>query len=80
LARIDLEQRKEGDVLGKSQSGGRSHLRLLKVLRDESLIDQAREVSNKILTTDPNLDHLPDLRDEVDRLKEDEAAKFMDKS
>ena len=80
LARLDLEQRKEGDVLGKSQSGGRSHLRLLKVLRDESLIDQAREVSNKILTTDPNLDHLPDLRDEVDRLKEDEAAKFMDKS
>ena len=80
LARIDLEQRKEGDVLGRSQSGGRSHLRLLKVLRDENLIDQARMVSVKLLQDDPDLINLPDLKNEVEKLKEDESARFMDKS
>lgn len=80
LARIDLEQRKEGDVLGRSQSGAKSHLRLLKVLRDEDLIDQARQVALKLLQKDPGLINLPDLKNEVDKLKEDEAARFMDKS
>jgi len=80
LARIDLEQRKEGDVLGRSQSGSRSHLRLLKVLRDENLIDQARMVSTKLLQNDPELLNLPELKKEVDKLKEDESARFMDKS
>ena len=80
LARIDLEQRKEGDVLGRSQSGGKSHLRLLRVLRDENLIDQAREVAVKILETDPDLSNLPELKSEVDKLKSDESASFMDKS
>ena len=80
LARIDLEQRKEGDVLGRSQSGGKSHLRLLRVLRDESLIDQAREVAVTILKTDPDLSNLPELNNEVEKLKLDEAARFMDKS
>jgi ATP-dependent DNA helicase RecG len=80
LARIDLEQRKEGDVLGRSQSGGKSHLRLLRVLRDESLIDQAREVAVTILKSDPDLSNLPELNNEVEKLKSDEAARFMDKS
>ncbi len=80
LARLDLEQRKEGDVLGRSQSGGRSHLRLLRVLRDENLIDSARSVAGKILNVDPEINHLPELKSEVDKLKSDEAARFMDKS
>jgi ATP-dependent DNA helicase RecG len=80
LARLDLEQRKEGDVLGRSQSGGRSHLRLLRVLRDENLIDSARGVALKILDVDPEINHLPELKSEVDKLKSDEAARFMDKS
>jgi ATP-dependent DNA helicase RecG len=80
LARIDLEQRKEGDVLGRSQSGGRSHLRLLRVLRDEELIDRAREAAAKILDHDSEINGLPLLKSEVDKLKLDEAARFMDKS
>ena len=67
-------------MLGRSQSGGKSHLRLLRVLRDESLIDQAREVAVKILKTDPDLSNLPELNSEVEKLKLDEAARFMDKS
>ena len=80
LARIDLEQRKEGDVLGRSQSGGKSHLRLLRVLRDEELINRAREAANKILADDPEINKLPLLQSEVNKLKSDEAARFMDKS
>ncbi len=80
LARLDLEQRKEGDVLGASQSGGRSHLRLLRVLRDEDLIERAREAALKIISTDPQINHLPELKNEVEKLQSDEAARFMDKS
>jgi ATP-dependent DNA helicase RecG len=53
---------------------------LLKVLRDENLIDQARMVSVKLLQDDPDLINLPDLKNEVEKLKEDESARFMDKS
>jgi len=80
LARVDLEQRKEGDVLGRSQSGGKSHLRLLRVLRDEDLIQRAREVALKILAINSEMDHLPELKNEVAKLQSDEAARFMDKS
>jgi ATP-dependent DNA helicase RecG len=80
LARIDLEQRKEGDVLGRSQSGGKSHLRLLRVLRDEDLIQRAREVALKILAINSEMNHLPELKNEVAKLQSDEAARFMDKS
>jgi len=43
LARHDLELRREGDVLGASQSGRRSGLRLLSLLRDERTITEARD-------------------------------------
>lgn len=49
LARIDLDQRREGDVLGVAQSGTRSQLRLLRVLRDEDLILKAREAATKLI-------------------------------
>jgi ATP-dependent DNA helicase RecG len=49
-------------------------------LRDESLIDQAREVAVTILKSDPDLSNLPELNNEVEKLKSDEAARFMDKS
>ena len=42
LSRLDLEQRREGDVLGASQSGARSGLRLLSVIRHEDVIARAR--------------------------------------
>ncbi len=60
LAEVDLEQRREGDVLGSSQSGRRSSLRLLRVLDDADLIDQARTiaagcVADPVLVDDPGL-------------------------
>jgi ATP-dependent DNA helicase RecG len=55
LARVDLEQRREGDVLGAAQSGGRSSLRLLRVLRDEDVITAARTDATAVVAADPEL-------------------------
>ncbi|HEX6234871.1 MAG TPA: ATP-dependent DNA helicase RecG [Jiangellaceae bacterium] len=61
LAQVDLEQRREGDILGVEQSGRRSSLRLLRVLRDENLIMIAREAAGSVVTSDPELERHPDL-------------------
>jgi ATP-dependent DNA helicase RecG len=61
LAQVDLEQRREGDILGVEQSGRRSSLRLLRVLRDENLIMVAREAAGSVVTADPQLERYPDL-------------------
>lgn len=79
LSRIDLEQRREGDVLGASQSGVRSHLRLLRVLRDEELIESAREIATKLIDQDPDLSENPLLKVEVAELQALESAAFIDK-
>ena len=80
LARIDLEQRKEGDVLGSAQSGGKSHLRLLRVLRDEDLIEKSRADALTLLKSDPLLTNHPELMQEVAKLKDQDSSAFMDKS
>jgi ATP-dependent DNA helicase RecG len=79
LSRIDLEQRREGDVLGASQSGTQSHLRLLRVLRDESLIEQAREDAEEIIAKDNDLRGYPGLRKELAQLQRDQAIDYLDK-
>lgn len=78
LSRIDLEQRREGDVLGASQSGSRSHLRLLRVLRDESMIERAREDATRILDADIKQHSL--LEAELSQIQADAAAEFIDKA
>jgi ATP-dependent DNA helicase RecG len=79
LARIDLEQRSEGDVLGSAQSGTRSHLRLLRVLRDEELIESARSSAVALIESDPELKNAPHLAREVEALMQEESASFVDK-
>ena len=79
LSRIDLEQRREGDVLGASQSGTQSHLRLLRVLRDEGLIEQAREDAESLIATDNDLSDYPALRAELAQLQRDQAVDYLDK-
>jgi ATP-dependent DNA helicase RecG len=80
LSRVDLEQRREGDVLGKSQSGYRSGLQNLRVLRDEKTIVQAREAAVGLLDADADLAHAPDLAVAVSRLEESVQSDFMEKS
>jgi len=79
LSRIDLEQRREGDVLGASQSGTQSHLRLLRVLRDEDLIDLARKDAQQLIEVDPQLGDYPHLVQELKRISADESIDYIDK-
>lgn len=65
LAALDLEQRREGDVLGRDQSGVRSSLKLVSVLRDEAILEQARIVATSIVAEDPALTQHPALADAV---------------
>ena len=79
LARLDLEQRKEGDVLGARQSGGKSQLRLLRLLRDEDLILQAREDAFAIVNADPSLEQHPALRDVIASALDEEQAAYLER-
>jgi ATP-dependent DNA helicase RecG len=80
LSRVDLEQRREGDVLGVSQSGRRSSLRLLHVLEHEDVIVEAREVASRLVADDPGLEDHPVLADQVRRLHDAEQADYLEKA
>jgi ATP-dependent DNA helicase RecG len=80
LSRIDLEQRREGNVLGVEQSGRRSALQLLSVLNDEDVIVAAREAATAYLAQDPDLSGTPGLRAAVLAVEESERADFLDKA
>jgi ATP-dependent DNA helicase RecG len=75
LARIDLDQRREGDVLGVSQSGTRSHLKLLRVLRDEEIIIQARKAAEITLAEGI----ASTLEREIEKLLAEREVEYLDK-
>ncbi|MGW5510091.1 ATP-dependent DNA helicase RecG [Streptomyces albogriseolus] len=79
LSRIDLEQRREGDVLGQAQSGTRSSLRMLAVIDDEEVIAEAREEAARIVAADPDLERLPALRTALDALLDEEREQYLEK-
>ena len=70
LSEIDLELRREGDVLGQSQSGGRSSLKLLRVIQDAALIQSAREDAEKVLAADPTLERNSELAEILRRIED----------
>ncbi len=80
LSRLDLEQRREGDVLGVKQSGTKSSLRLLEVLRDEELIAQARAYATAVVEADPELAGEPALAAAIAPLELATASEFLDKA
>ncbi|MFE9927641.1 helicase-related protein [Streptomyces sp. NPDC005533] len=79
LSRIDLEQRREGDVLGQAQSGVRSSLRMLAVIEDEEVIAEAREEATRVVAEDPALERLPGLRTALDALLDTEREQYLEK-
>ncbi|MER5558308.1 ATP-dependent DNA helicase RecG [Streptomyces sp. NPDC002506] len=79
LSRIDLEQRREGDVLGQAQSGVRSSLRMLTVIDDEEVIAAAREEAVTVVAADPDLERLPGLRTALDALLDKDREQYLDK-
>jgi ATP-dependent DNA helicase RecG len=80
LARRDLELRREGDVLGASQAGRRSGLRLLSLLRDEDTISDAREYAWRLVQDDPALAAYPGLAAMVADIVDDERAEYLEKA
>ena len=74
LSEIDLELRREGDVLGQSQSGGRSSLKLLRVLQDSKLIQEARAQVEDLMKLDPALKNHPNLAESLARQDQERQA------
>lgn len=80
LARLDLEQRREGDVLGAVQSGRRSSLRLLQLLRDEEIIADARTEATRLVDQDPTLSAHDALVGAVRELVDTARADYLEKA
>lgn len=79
LSRLDLEQRREGDVLGQAQSGARTSLRVLAVFDDEEIIAEARQEAAAVVAADPELTGLPALRTALDALLDEEREQYLEK-
>jgi ATP-dependent DNA helicase RecG len=80
LSRLDLAQRREGDVLGTAQAGRKSSLRLLRLLDDEELIGQARQEASVLVAADPALASQPGLAAAVAERVDHERAAFLEKA
>ncbi|GAB76591.1 ATP-dependent DNA helicase RecG [Austwickia chelonae] len=79
LSRLDLRQRREGDVLGAKQAGGASSLKVLRVRTDEQIIVQAREDALAIVGEDASLTRYPVLAAAVDHMMDAERAAFLER-
>lgn len=79
LSQEDLKLRREGDILGASQSGVRSTLKLLRVLEHEDVIAKAREDAQKIVGSDPSLQQHPQLAHAIDGYLNPEKEAFLER-
>jgi len=79
IAAADLELRREGDVLGAAQSGG-SSLKLLRVVRDADVIEQARTDAVAIVAADPELEAWPALLDAIKERLDPEREEFLERA
>ncbi|MFD4671721.1 ATP-dependent DNA helicase RecG [Lentzea sp. NPDC058450] len=80
LAQLDLELRREGDILGAAQSGRRSGLKMLSLLRDEDIIADARTAAQQVVDADPDLEKHPGLAGMVATLLTEERAEYLEKT
>ncbi|GAA4677488.1 ATP-dependent DNA helicase RecG [Gordonia humi] len=80
LAMVDLQQRREGDVLGSLQSGGKSSLSFLSLIEDAEVIADARELSESIVESDRELADHPELADLVRAILLPTRAEYLEKS
>ena len=79
LSRRDLELRREGDILGASQSGGRSTLKLLRAVQDEKLIEKARADAVALVAEDPDLRSYPALNEAIEAYLNPEKEAFLER-
>lgn len=80
LAEVDLEQRREGNILGATQSGLKSKLRLLEVTRHAEVVEVARTAAFELVAADPQLRNHAGLQQAVATIVGEEGADWLDKS
>jgi ATP-dependent DNA helicase RecG len=80
LSRMDLELRREGDILGAAQSGKKSGLKLLSLLRDEDVIAEARARAQEIVAEDPALGTYPGLAHMIADVVDADRAEYLEKT
>jgi ATP-dependent DNA helicase RecG len=79
LAQDDLKLRREGDILGSSQSGGKSTLKLLRVIKDEAVIEHARKDAAAIIEHDAQLGDYPELAEAIELYLNPEKEAFLER-
>ena len=77
LSQIDLQQRREGDILGAAQSGKKSTLKFLRALADATIIERAREDARALIAADPTLAKHPNLARTIDRALDADREAFL---
>jgi ATP-dependent DNA helicase RecG len=80
LAELDLQTRREGDVLGAAQSGRRSGLKLLSLLADRDTIELARTEAQQIIDADPTLENHLSLQEFLWDTFDSERTEYLHKS
>ena len=79
LAELDLEQRREGNVMGSAQSGSRSQLRLLSVLDHADLITDARAIADEMVQRDPDCTN-PSMADMITQTDQLDSGEWLEMS
>jgi ATP-dependent DNA helicase RecG len=80
LAQLDLEIRREGNVLGSRQSGKKSSLKLLQVVKDIAIVELARDACKKLIDEDFTLSQAPALQKAVDEIEKEAETEFLEKN
>lgn len=80
LANLDLELRSEGDVLGAAQSGRASSLRLLRVVKDAGLIEEARTAAADVVSASPDLTEFPELANAIRAQLDEDQEEFLERA
>ncbi|GAB3050359.1 ATP-dependent DNA helicase RecG [Sediminivirga luteola] len=78
LSELDVRQRREGDVLGRDQSGRRSGLKLLSVIDDHRVLARAREEAVAIVAEDPGLEAHPALAALCREILSEDREQYID--
>ncbi len=79
LAESDLNERREGDILGASQSGSRSTLKVLRVMKDAKLISRARDAAEAIVDGGGGLGSYPGLQAAVEEWVDEDMQAFLER-
>ncbi|MDQ2845288.1 MAG: ATP-dependent DNA helicase RecG [Actinomycetota bacterium] len=79
LADIDLELRREGNVLGTSQAGRASSLKLLSLRTDRDVVENARDDAQRLVANDPEFTRYPGLLAMAESVIDSEGQEFLSK-